>query len=47
MEEALGEEDPTLPAKRHGHEPSKGAKIDKELQDEDAEMLAKKDAKKK
>ena len=47
MEQALGEEDPTLPAKMHGNEPSRGAKIDKELQDEEAEIIAKMDAKKK
>ncbi|OQO05696.1 hypothetical protein B0A48_09789 [Cryoendolithus antarcticus] len=34
--------DPTLPAKNHGNEPSKGAKIDKELQDEEEAILAKK-----
>jgi hypothetical protein len=28
----------------HGNEPSKGAKIDKEIEDEEAEILAKKDA---
>ncbi|KIV86642.1 hypothetical protein PV11_02242 [Exophiala sideris] len=38
--------DPTLPAKMHGNEPSKGAKIDKEIEDEEAEILAKKDARK-
>jgi len=36
--------DPTAPAKMHGNDPSRGAKIDKELQDEEAELLAKKDA---
>lgn len=30
----------------HGNEPSKGAKIDKELMDEEAEIIAKMDAKK-
>ncbi|KAF2226767.1 hypothetical protein BDZ85DRAFT_256738 [Elsinoe ampelina] len=34
--------DPTLPARAHGNEPSKGAKIDKEIADEEAEILAKK-----
>lgn len=33
-------------AKLHGNKPSRGAEIDKELQDEEAEILAKKDAKK-
>ena len=33
-------------ATMHGNEPSKGAKIDKELQDEEDEILAKKDAQK-
>ena len=28
----------------HGNEPSKGAKIDKEIEDKEAEILAKKDA---
>ena len=46
-EQILGEEDPTLPAKLHGNEPSKGAKIDKQIQDEEAELIAKMDAKKK
>ncbi|KAL9022496.1 MAG: hypothetical protein Q9185_000403 [Variospora sp. 1 TL-2023] len=34
--------DPTLPAKKHGNEPSKGAKIDAEIQQEEEEMLKKK-----
>ncbi|KAI9857626.1 MAG: hypothetical protein M1824_004744 [Vezdaea acicularis] len=34
--------DPTLPAQLHGNEPSKGAKIDKELQEEEEEELRKK-----
>ncbi|KXT13868.1 hypothetical protein AC579_6902 [Pseudocercospora musae] len=34
--------DPTLPAKNHGNEPSKGAKLDKELQEEEEELLKKK-----
>ncbi|KAL8869021.1 MAG: hypothetical protein Q9174_004585 [Haloplaca sp. 1 TL-2023] len=38
--------DPTLPAKKHGNEPSKGAKIDAELQQEEEEMLKKKGIKK-
>ncbi|KZT02034.1 uncharacterized protein LAESUDRAFT_738898 [Laetiporus sulphureus 93-53] len=34
--------DPLEPATRQGHEPSRGAQIDAELQREDEEMLAKK-----
>jgi len=45
-EQKLGEEDPTAPARAHGNEPSKGAKIDKEIADEEAEIIAKMDAKK-
>jgi len=41
-EAKLGEKDPTLPAKMHGNEPSKGAKIDAEIQAEEEEMLKKK-----
>jgi hypothetical protein len=33
-------------AKSHGNEPSKGAKIDAEIQKEEEEILKKKDAKK-
>lgn len=36
-----------LQAKLHGNEPSKGAKIDADIQAEEEEMLRKKDAKKK
>eukprot|EP01083_Nonionella_stella_P317907 1159600_1 len=36
-EAELGKIDPTLPAKMHGNQPSKGALIDKEIQDEEAE----------
>ncbi|KAL8829214.1 MAG: hypothetical protein Q9191_002138 [Dirinaria sp. TL-2023a] len=36
--------DPTLPAKNHGNEPSKGAKIDAEIQQEEEEILKKKGA---
>ncbi|GAM90150.1 hypothetical protein ANO11243_081900 [Dothideomycetidae sp. 11243] len=36
--------DPTLPARAHGNEPSRGAKIDKEIMDEEAEILKKKGA---
>ncbi|KAF3939791.1 hypothetical protein ABW19_dt0200628 [Dactylella cylindrospora] len=34
--------DPLAPAKAHGNEPSRGAKIDAELQREDEEYIAKK-----
>jgi hypothetical protein len=34
-------------AKLHGNEPSRGAQVDKEIAEEEAEMIAKKDAKKK
>ncbi|KAF2456867.1 hypothetical protein BDY21DRAFT_45039 [Lineolata rhizophorae] len=36
--------DSTLPAKSHGHEPSKGAKIDQELREEEEAALKKKGA---
>ncbi|CAG9988240.1 unnamed protein product [Clonostachys byssicola] len=39
LETKLGKKDPTLPAKIHGNEPSKGAKIDAELQAEEQELL--------
>ncbi|KAI1843697.1 hypothetical protein JX265_008476 [Neoarthrinium moseri] len=35
-------EDPTLAAKMHGNEPSKGAKIDAEIQQEEEEYLKRK-----
>lgn len=35
-------EDHTAPAERHGNEPSKGAKIDKELHAEEEELMKKK-----
>ncbi|KXL43570.1 hypothetical protein M433DRAFT_3556 [Acidomyces richmondensis BFW] len=38
-------EDPTLPAVSHGNKPSKGAQIDKEIQEEEEEILRKKGAK--
>ncbi|KFX85848.1 hypothetical protein O988_09869 [Pseudogymnoascus sp. VKM F-3808] len=38
----LLKKDPTLPAKMHNNEPSRGAEIDKELQQEDEEELRKK-----
>ncbi|TVY25496.1 hypothetical protein LHYA1_G005747 [Lachnellula hyalina] len=34
--------DPTLPAKMHGNEPSKGAKVDAEIQAEEEEELRRK-----
>ncbi|KAG8168140.1 hypothetical protein KVR01_003829 [Diaporthe batatas] len=43
-ETALSKKDPTLPAKHHGNEPSKGAKIDAELQAEEEEAINKKKA---
>jgi len=43
-ETRAGQDDATAPAKMHGNEPSRGAKIDKQLQDEEAELIAKKDA---
>ncbi|KIW18658.1 hypothetical protein PV08_02947 [Exophiala spinifera] len=43
-EEKASQIDPTLPAKLHGNEPSKGAKIDKEIEEEEAAILAKKNA---
>jgi len=41
-ETAAFKKDPTLPAKLHGNEPSKGAKIDAELQAEEEAELKKK-----
>lgn len=43
-EDKAAQIDPTAPAKMHGNEPSKGAKIDKQIADEEAELIAKKDA---
>ncbi|KIW34441.1 uncharacterized protein PV07_01219 [Cladophialophora immunda] len=43
-EARAGEVDPTAPARMHGNAPSRGAQVDKELQDEEAAILAKKDA---
>lgn len=37
---------PTDAAKAHGNEPSKGAKIDEKIEDEEAAIIAKMDAKK-
>ncbi|CAH0022265.1 unnamed protein product [Clonostachys rhizophaga] len=42
VETKLSKKDPTLPATMHGNEPSKGAKIDAELQAEEQEQLKKK-----
>ncbi|KAH7116091.1 hypothetical protein B0J11DRAFT_117289 [Dendryphion nanum] len=41
-EARVGQKDPTAPAKLHGNEPSKGAKIDAELQAEEEEYLKRK-----
>ncbi|KAK4988370.1 hypothetical protein LTR66_000708 [Elasticomyces elasticus] len=41
-ETELSKKDATLPAKSHGNEPSKGAKIDQELREEEEEILKKK-----
>ncbi|MCJ1483593.1 hypothetical protein MMC06_003761 [Schaereria dolodes] len=41
-EAAESQKDPTLPARNHGNEPSKGAKIDAELKAEEEEYLKKK-----
>ncbi|KAI0425278.1 hypothetical protein F5Y09DRAFT_335088 [Xylaria sp. FL1042] len=41
-ETAASKKDPTLPAKLHGNEPSKGAKVDSDLQAEEEEYLRKK-----
>ncbi|KND89778.1 hypothetical protein TOPH_05499 [Tolypocladium ophioglossoides CBS 100239] len=41
-ETAMGKKDPTLPAKMHGNEPSRGAKIDAQLQAEEEEELRQK-----
>ncbi|KAK3372006.1 hypothetical protein B0H63DRAFT_483554 [Podospora didyma] len=45
-ETALLKEDPTLPAKSHGNEPSRGAKIDAQIQAEEEELIKKMDEKK-
>lgn len=42
-EQIAGEHDPTLPARMHGNEPSRGAKIDKAIEDEEAEILRRKE----
>ena len=45
-ETKAGEIDPTAPARMHGNEPSKGAKIDKSIADDEDEILRKMDEKK-
>ena len=45
-ETKAAEIDPTLPARMHGNEPSRGAKIDKKIEDEEAEIIRKMDEKK-
>ncbi|KAL4943611.1 hypothetical protein BDV06DRAFT_189505 [Aspergillus oleicola] len=45
-EAELSKQNPTKPAKLHGNEPSKGAKIDAELQAEDEQRLKEKGVKK-
>ncbi|GAB1215257.1 hypothetical protein ATERTT37_004443 [Aspergillus terreus] len=45
-EAAISQKDSTKPAKLHGNEPSKGAKIDQELQEEDEQRLREKGIKK-
>ncbi|KAI0531590.1 hypothetical protein GGR58DRAFT_508315 [Xylaria digitata] len=41
-ETAASKKDPTLPAKPHGNEPSKGAKVDSSIQVEEEEYLRRK-----
>ncbi|PYH89779.1 hypothetical protein BO71DRAFT_335935 [Aspergillus ellipticus CBS 707.79] len=45
-EAEMSKQDPTKPAKMHGNEPSKGAKIDADLQAEDEQRLREKGIKK-
>ncbi|KAL2865167.1 uncharacterized protein BJX67DRAFT_189264 [Aspergillus lucknowensis] len=45
-EAELSKKDPLKPAKLHGNEPSKGAKIDKQLQEDDDQRLREKGIKK-
>ncbi|KAF2473657.1 uncharacterized protein BDR25DRAFT_301838 [Lindgomyces ingoldianus] len=42
IEQERYERDATLPARAHGNEPSKGAKIDQELREEEEDYLARK-----
>ena len=44
LEDRQREQDATLPARAHGNEPSKGAKIDQELREEEQAVLKKKGA---
>ena len=41
-ETILGKKDATLPARAHGNEPSKGAKIDQQIREEEEEELRRK-----
>jgi hypothetical protein len=42
LEDRQAKQDATLPARAHGNEPSKGAKIDQQLrEEEEAELKAK------
>ena len=45
-ETKAGESDPTAPARMHGNEPSRGAKIDKKIADDEEEIIRKMDEKK-
>lgn len=42
LEDKLAKQDATLPARAHGNEPSKGAKIDQELREEEEAELKRK-----
>ncbi|KAL6710107.1 hypothetical protein ACN47E_009898 [Coniothyrium glycines] len=42
FEQVLREKDATLPARAHGNEPSRGAKIDQQLREEEEEELRRK-----
>jgi hypothetical protein len=42
IDEQRRQQDATLPARAHGNEPSKGAKIDQELRDEEEAELKRK-----
>ncbi|CAN8099969.1 unnamed protein product [Discula destructiva] len=42
-EQKAAQEDPTLPARMHGNEPSRGAKVDKKIEDEEAEIIRRMD----
>lgn len=46
-EEAEDDEKPTDAARKNGNEPSRGAKIDEKIEDEEAALIAKMDEKKK